>query len=312
MIKKTYKNVRNVLLLFIGFFFLDFFVGIIGGYLKSKLPDFGENQTVKTNYVTTKLKSDILIYGASTAEHNYISSIIKYHIDTLLNVQYDIYNAGIDGQFLNFQCCEIECLLNRSKPKILIWDVKDKFFCAEDLQLVNFSPYFNENTVVNKYIKQGNKLEYYKLFFNNYKYRGAFLKYLESLRYIGYVDSLYGYVPKYNVMKETQLKNSDNSNKKVENINPIIETNFRHVIDLCKQKNVLLLIVSSPVYGELDENPIIAKICHEKSVPFINLSNIDYFNKHPEFFVDPVHLNHKGAVKFTNYLCSECRKFLFK
>lgn len=86
------------------------------------------------------------------------------------------------------------------------------------------------------------------------------------------------------------------------------ELYLRKIIDLCKQKEVPLLLLSSPVVPRLYEQPFynrVAEIARENDVPYLNcnlLDNETQLDCTHDFFLDGSHLNTIGAKKITRYL----------
>ena len=72
---------------------------------------------LKTLYTAEKVDSDIVIIGASTASHHYVSRMIE---DSL---RMSCYNCGEDGHFFLYQNCLINVMLERYSPKIIVWNV---------------------------------------------------------------------------------------------------------------------------------------------------------------------------------------------
>lgn len=76
------------------------------------------HEWMKTAYILDKCDAECLVIGSSKAERSYVTDILQ---DSLLM---SVYDGGQGGCFFLFQNCVINMLLDRGKPKQIIWDVQ--------------------------------------------------------------------------------------------------------------------------------------------------------------------------------------------
>ena len=91
---------------------------------------------------------------------------------------------------------------------------------------------------------------------------------------------------------------------------------LENIISICKEKNIALYIINSPVYHMVNEiqTPAYAvakislDIIHRNHVNFLDFSDDPAFVGHPELFADQGHLNDKGAKVFSNMVINSLSK----
>lgn len=97
------------------------------------------------------------------------------------------------------------------------------------------------------------------------------------------------------------------STSEIGSISPKTEEYLQKIIDLSKEKSVPLLLIKTPYYTNIDDEKIynrVQEIADSKDIPFIDF-NMIYEQIGLNFstdFADGDHLNHKGNVKFSDYL----------
>lgn len=286
------------------------FIGLVGNSLVSIIPNDGE-RLIKVNYITNRLDSpDVVIFGSSRAEHHYIPQILKPRIDSLLNVNYSIYNAGVGGHFLGYNCCWIECALSRYTPKIIIFDVFESFFHEEFNEHINeLDAYYGHNDIVTKYLNKSSIKERIKLQSNQYKYNEKFPRYLSSLFLKKEPNKNNGYIPLVGTMTLEEAREIQHPEETRE-LNKNAVEGFKYILNLCNQRGVKLIITTSPRLMYKRANTLTAQFCKEYNVPYIDMENNSYLNEHPEYFRDPGHLNGEGAEKFMDLFWEKLKLIL--
>ena len=304
MKKTTKRNILSITLVLVGFFLSDWMVGQIGKALRDHLPDYGGKLT-KSNYVATRVDKDVIIMGSSRAAHHYVPDILKQNIDSLLDVDYSIYNAGVNGHFLGYNCCWLECLLQRHQPKLLILDMGDSFLYGDNIEvLTDLFPLYDENQIVKRYLDESGLKDRIKLQFNHYRYNSTFVRYLNGYRTSRKVDD--GYEPLYGVMSDKQSQEVlSRKDTKIKKVNELSKNRFQSVLRLCREKNVPLIVVTSPRFGKDTPNSLTASLCKENGIPFIDMESSSFFNEHHELFQDAGHLNDEGAKVYTRLFLKE-------
>lgn len=303
------KFLLSTIVIVFGLVILDILTGILGKELRNKLPDAANGPVVKINYITTRLKSDIVVFGSSTATHHYVPGVIKSSLDSVYGVNNTFYNAGVDGHTLQYQCCWIELLLDRCSPKILILDTRDGFLFSKT-KLNDLAPYYDDYDIVKEYFKDLDYKENIKVLSNLYKYNETLIKYLYGMSSKHEMDD--GYQPLYRTMSDETANSilEEQHNSKISNKQPILDNILVRVIEKCKEKNVLFVIACSPIFGDTTKNPCLTEICSKYNVPFIDFSSSEYFNMHHELFQDSGHLNNTGAEEYSQMLINQLLPYL--
>lgn len=104
------------------FFFGVGAVDLISGQIFSTLLIHAKGGEAKQFHeLFEKDKHEILIMGSSRAHHHYVPSIFE---DSL---GYDCYNAGYDGNGVILAYPLLENMLNRYKPRLVIFEVSKGF-----------------------------------------------------------------------------------------------------------------------------------------------------------------------------------------
>lgn len=301
--KRNYKKfIISSVIIIAGFLAMDFLIGIIENKLIELQPDNSNAQITKVNYNLNREHSDILILGSSRCYYHYVPSIIKSHIDSISNKDYSVFNLGINGFFLNYNCCLIESLLRKYTPKLIILETSDERL--ENIQEIHYLyPFFDENEIIQKYTKQLGLKEYIKLHFNSYKFNNMIIPSIYGL--MTPKDKGDGYYPRYgSICKDESLYIIERLKiKENMTINPILKKNLTNVFKLCKDKGVTLVVFSSPQFGYYRANKNLAQLCKEHDIPYFDMMANDYFNTNYKLFKDAVHLNDDGAKEFTTMIC---------
>ena len=293
---------------------LDLGVGFVGSKSLDYLPDFtGKESTyiVKNNYRIMRLDDDIVILGPSRASHHYNTTLLLDSINTYLDTYYSGYNAGMDAQFINSSCLVIESLLDRYSPEMIILDVIDFELMHEkdkemDLDyMCNYAPFYGKVNVVKKYFDDLGWKESLLMKSNLYRFNDKVLRISRSILKND-TQPNDGFEPLFG--KSVAKSNDDYI------VSPMIDgysvNNLRRVIQLCKEKDVRLVLVASPRFRPKLNNELIHAISIEYNIPYIDNYNSDYFNKHPELFNDEPHLNNDGATIYNQMLFEDMKPFL--
>lgn len=145
---------------------------VVGDYIIGGLSDAIEQYTLKKRpeafnikipYIINCVDADVLIWGASTASHNYITQEIEDSIGM------STYNCGHDGTFIYFQTALLDLLLDRYTPKIIIWELTPNCLSSTISEKLEFSnifrlyPYYSRNEKVKYCIDLENQYNWLKL-----------------------------------------------------------------------------------------------------------------------------------------------------
>lgn len=288
-------------------------VDIIGNKMTALLPDHG-GQINKQKYTIKRLETDILIVGSSRASHHYVPDLLGQEINNYLGSDYSIYNAGMDGHFIDCSCLIIESVLSRYTPKIIILDVSDDEISNSELKnrLLSFTPYYKRNLIVKRYLDKLGLKEKIKLKSNLYRYNEKLIHIANGFISGKEKDIYNGYEPLFKVMTNaTSTKKEPNEHEELQlKADEFSKDNFSNILRKCNEEDINLIVVTSPRYGSKKPNKIITSLCNEYKIPYVNMEKYEYFNNHPEFFQDIGHLNDSGAKEFTSMFFERLKQYL--
>lgn len=283
---------------------IDFLIGEILDYAMTKLPNFSE-QYSKDNYRLHRMNEEIVIIGSSRGACHYVTSILSDSIDTFAKKHLSIYNASIEGRFLNSNCCAAEVIAKRYSPKLVIFDISEYQLREDDVNSLEFSsPFYWTDPVVKKYIDETGWKARIAMKSNIVRYNGKVLKLIDEYLHPKSYDD--GYLPLTGTFQDTLGTTEIKQNQLVNNS----VNNLRNVITLYKTRNIPLIIASSPLYRPSDNNDFLYRLCSENGIPFIDCYNMEEFNSHPEYFKNRTHLNDEGARLFSEELFGRIKPLL--
>ena len=281
------------------------------GFAFVKMKDYGlktnpECMWLKTPYVVEKVDADVIIIGASTASHHYVTSMIEDSLGL------SVYNCGQDGCFYLYQNCLINMVLDRYKPKKIIWDIQPERVNAigvgNEYQNIRYlSPYYGKNSWATDYINSEEKMTTLKMKSQMFAYNSKILNSMFPLVMKGSTTEK-GYIPlpsegyEYPKLREDYI---DESEYLVDKEKLDI---FAATVERCKKEGVELLIIGSPGYAHVNKAyksavADLKKVAAQYGCDIHDYA--DYYLNDPTKFKDAGHLNHKGAVAFTEMIIGE-------
>lgn len=270
----------------------DLLIGAVSKNAILNVRDVGVNQT-NTVQAFFKRRADVLILGPSTANHHFDTRIIK---DSL---KMTCYNAGRDGQNVVYNAMVLDAFLTRCTPKLVIMDVgpstlSDKWMVA----LSDFNCYYGILKPVDEILDSiATPIERVKRLSNIYRYNKTW-EWLLNGKIDNEVADLDGYRP-MPVNVDANFKAVRASEHFI--INETCKHYLDRIVQVCKDKNIRLLLTSSPSLITVKGNflPAIEVYCQAKSVDFLEWNGDTTYTHHPELFYDRTHLNEVGAREFT-------------
>lgn len=285
------------MLFFIIIALIDVVFGIGCDYLykKSKGGD-----TYKINYAVSEGTADVLIMGSSRASHHYDPQILSDSLNM------SVYNLGIDGSGVILADGFYRLIVERYKPKYIIYELTPPFDIYQysgDMNntryLSQLKPYYKEECLSGIFedVNPGEKL---KLRSGLYRYNTTFLN-LFRFYLRGMENDLKGYVPLEGVMNKYH--------REAENTMEIDKLKLKYLekfIADCEKNGSKILFVISPKFGvstSASYEPAIS-LCKDHGYIVLNhfcdMQQMDYFK-------DSNHLNSKGAAVFSRLIASELK-----
>lgn len=246
-------------------------------------------------YAMKETKADVLVFGSSRAFNHYIPKVIEDSLGLTC------YNCGYPAQGIIFQYGRLRYILNRYKPKLVIYDVEYHFDFGEgenERYLDMLKPYCSDSCIAN-YFKKFSWKEYIKNYSCLYRYNSNFVDLLKD--YInGRQSNENGFVP----LKGTMNYDVDRVDIPSRTVDTVKMSYLRLFIEDCQRSNVALLFTVSPRYDALSSqvHEPAKKLCEEMKVPYYDFFTDSYFQNHKELFHDSKHMNEEGAQEYTKQI----------
>src|SRR5664279_77510 len=227
--------------LFIFVFFLDFAIGKLLGTFYFKQESGAE---YRTTFSLEKTTADILVFGSSTANHNYIPDIFQKRI------KMSAYDVGRDGNSIFYDFAVLKAVLKRYSPKMIILDFDEQEFIKDQAdydKLSTLLPYYKKHPEIRPIVDLKSPYEKYKLLSRIYPYNSSILTIA-----IGNMEfnkkrrgDFNGYVPLTDTWNEPIRDSSTFLNYAMDSIKISI---FESFIKDCVASKIRLYIVCSPLF----------------------------------------------------------------
>lgn len=279
-------------------FLLDFSIGTL---LKRLYNNQKSGLLYRGTYSLDSTKADILIFGASRANHHYIPKIFENRLHLTC------YNTGRDGETIFYNYAVLKTVLERYTPKIVILDFSRGEFQVGQNDYDRLSalfPYYQSHKDIRPIVELKGPFEKFKLISKIYPYNSLLFTILIGTTKFNetrdYIDDENGYVPltdicNNNLFIDTTYKSYNLDSNKIKI--------FKDFVQDCVNADVKLYIIWSPVlikYLHPDPSVLIASEFAEKNhVPIFSYLNDTLFFQ-SDLFADLNHLNDRGAQIFTN------------
>lgn len=297
---------RSALFLII-VFLLDFFIGSV---VKKLYYSQQSGSLYRTTFALDSTNADILIFGASRANHHYFPVYFEktFHLSC--------YNTGRDGNAIFYHYASLQAVLKRYIPKIVILDVSHKEFKFQQEsydRLSSLLPYYDSHPEIRTLVNLRGPYERYKLLSKIYPYNSLLFQ-------IAIGNTLYnrrrenqedinGYIPLSNICTGKPIVDSANN---LYDLDKVKIRYFESFIDDCKKNNIKLFVFFSPYYIKYkyeDPSLVIAKsIAQKNNLTYYDFSKDSVFFKSLQFFADESHLNDKGAKFYTSKVIEVMKK----
>ena len=280
---------------------LDNGIGYVFDSLLERLPNEGE-RVAKSNYVITKVKSDIVIIGSSRAECHYDSKMIQEAMPTKT-----VFNCGVDGALFFYELAAFNAILDRYTPEMIIWDMQiDELKSNQSENLGLLYPYYKKNINMRDFLNEREPRLKYMIWLNAYRFNATGSRILRSLNLRD--NNLMGFVGKESAdaTRKVEHKTVQQNETTLDSVK--IEL-LKKALSRAKAQGSQLIIVQSPYYykfeGESSTTKMIRKLCAEYGVRFIDDTQLPDFVGNNEMIYDAGHLKIEGARRFTQILLEQ-------
>lgn len=256
-------------------------------------------------YAINECNEDILIFGASRAQHHINPEIIE---DTL---HLKCFNFGSGGQNIFYHYSLFKSVIDRYNPKIVILEIAyidciDTPSSWDKDKLTIFYPYYQSNNNIKKAVDLIGRKEQYKMLSQIYPYNSLvyniIYRYLRKDKSPDFMQK--GFIPISGFWKTPIAEGNEYSNMSLHFSNEKLSY-LKNMIDLCVTNNIQLAVTASPIY--IDKKGISAvevsrKMIEDAGFLFLNFEQDSSFINHKELFNDPLHLNANGAEKYSQII----------
>lgn len=285
----------------VAFLALDFAFGLV---MRSVMDHAKGGDTYKMNYINRRFDDSLAIMGSSRANHHYVSSLLQDSLGL------SVYNCGVDGNGIFLAYCFLNNILAQGRqPAVIVYDFLPSFDLLEagDRQkpLSRIKPFYDIRGM-KEILDDLSENEYIKLHLATYRYNSEFLQMLgDALSPQQRV--IRGYKPSEGTITTEFAPPADESGR---GIDPLKAEYLKKFIDLCRQRSIDLVFVTSPVFFEPGENDNFAELLRlygGSDLKLMDFRRDSLFTGRKDLFADPMHMNDTGARLFSSMLTDSLR-----
>lgn len=305
MKQHKFKNILLRTVLFLAILFaLDRSIGMIllnMGDNVSHAGSFGMiNKILKNN-------SDVIILGSSRALHHFDSEVIEKHLEK------KVYNAGRGGQGLPYSRLVVDVICEKNTPGLFVLqvepgDLMKGTYREHSSKLAKTLPFVDRSKKAKELFLSSARWNRLKYMSHSGRFNGLLLFYFFDKT--GKDNFVKGYEPLH---KSTDITSLNKMSYRIgksgtADISQQALDDLREMIRLIRDAGSKVVLVSSPRWCKKQVMPesyseiaqLVEMIAVEENVPYIKILQETHpvFND-PSLFADSAHLNHKGAVVFS-------------
>lgn len=288
-------------------FLLDFAIGKTLEVLHGRIKD-GERG--RAHYAINESAADVYVLGSSRALYHYNPLVLQDSLGL------SVYNAGRSAQTMLYHLPVFKMILKRNVPKIVILDINENEFVKEarKYDLVNsLLPYYRSDESVRQMVdlvKPGYRYFSWSrtLPFNS----SVFAILYRSVSSSGERRDINGYISMKG-HKTLTRENLHNCGPEFEYDPKIIEA-LHEFVALCHEKNIKLLVVTSPRFlvAECQRTDLLRV---QEELKRLKVSYIDYsddakYVENLNYMYDESHLNDVGSEEFTREIAGYVKKWM--
>ena len=255
------------------------------------------------------------------------SSHVYYSVNTcMLYEDYGIasYLLASPGQPVWISYYFLEEALKTQSPKLVVFDICTLYQKAADVgasswpSLISMKPSVTKWNAIRAVNSEGKQLDAVGAFFSFPYYHTRYDELTKQDFYNTKRVRYNGYKPEFSRISKEELKEWEGVDRtefaKIGTITGRTETYLRRLIELCRDRGILLLLVNAPYVNHTSEKQqaynYIRTIAEEYGVPFLDAnydSRISVDNARD--FFEPSHLNYAGSLKYTKYLAQTLNEY---
>lgn len=282
---------------------------IIGMLLKKMYNQQSSGWLYRSSYALDSTKADILIFGASRANHHYYSRLFAQELNL------SSYNTGRDGNAIFYHYAVLQSVLKRYHPKVAILDFSHAEFLksADSYERISsLLPYYYSHVELQPIIQLKSNFEHLKLLSSIYPYNSLLFQIIAgNSKYNTSRDNRaddLGYVPLHKMFKGVTVNNASYGNYDLDQLKI---NYFKKFINDCASARIKLYIILSPCFLKFNVNDasvvIAKKLSIDNKIPFLDFSSEPVFLENPTIYADESHLNDTGAKIFTKMVIDKIK-----
>lgn len=296
----------KIILFFVIVAIIDFGFGKGMDYMYTRAKG---GETREMNDVCLDNQYDLLVMGSSRARHHYVPSILSDSLGV------SCYNAGWDGNGIILMYGMYQMVLDRYKPKLIIYDLAQGFDIYENPQDQNNTRYISRlkpyarKPHIDKIFKSLTWQEWVKTYSNLYRYnsisQSTIKNYLFECPY-----NIDGYSELHQIMDyEPSVIDTEDTRE----LDSLKLHYFEMLIHSVHENDISLVCVLSPCYHSIlsEKNKPFFDLCEKYGIPIIDYYKDTTFSAHREYFKDPTHMNDNGARLFSAILAHRLKTIIY-
>lgn len=304
MVQKNISRIKKVLFSILLLIAADFLTGKSLHYLFNRQQSGWEHET---SFAINEVKADVLLLGSSRAQHSYAVDLMEKIIGI------SCYNAGRDGQSIFYHYPVFAAYLKRANPKLIIMDCETEMLAQNSYSFDRIAcllPYYQSHPEMRQVLEKRSRWEKLKLLSQTYPYNSMILKIVSGNLKKKDEDAGYqGYLPLDRSLNET-IRTVDLSAVKYE-LDPYKLELLRDLMQTCNERNIPLYLICSPYYstlkGEDASLQMCKAFCKQYHANYLDFAQDSFLLRRPDLFDDTAHVNHRGALHFTEKVCDQIK-----
>ena len=297
------KLVISILFILVGVFVVDRLGGMLMWWINQNTHDM---TGPKMKYMVNDLNEDVLLLGASKCQRHYVSSIIS---DTL---GMSVYNGGIDAtNNIYAHYIMLNYVLTKHTPKVVCLEVlsSDYALTSNTFDAVSFfAPYFGLSERADSVFRLAGNYWKYQIS-HLYRFNARVVSNIFGLAINRQEGEEGGYLP---LPKPTHPLGALRHSNTPQFIDSLKLSYVQKFVNLCKQKDIKLIFMLSPMYMKVDADhygPLKA-LAKQNDIPFLDYHTNGLYLDHPEYFKDVFHLWDQPARVFSSLFASDLKRTL--
>ena len=277
---------------------IDFLFGYSAETYIKKYGLRGDYQPIE--HIIKKCEDEVLFIGSSVVINSLMPSVLEDSLGM------SCYNAGANGQTMQYFHTILNCVLQRYTPKMIILGLRpDELYGDGMLRYHLLVPYYNTGyNEIDSVLESKDGREKYLLKSSLYRYNTIWFRILLYHFMGGHNDNNKGFSGLEKPIIPPYLTNSMGS----QDLSEIKVRILYDIVRKCKQRGIKLVVYSPPMYTKFKEKTGTVKelerICKDKRIPYYYDTQDSLFLGHQEWFYDNTHLNKYGSLEYSKLFAS--------